>query len=70
MRTQAHTAASRMDEFGVTNEDFGRYTVVARRHAATNPNAWFYERPITLDDHQQSRWICEPVLRNSSVIRR
>ena len=52
-----------MDEFGVTNEDFGRYTVVARRHAATNPNAWYYERPITLDDHQQSRWIVEPVLR-------
>jgi acetyl-CoA acetyltransferase len=52
-----------MDEFGVTNEDFGRYTVVARRHAATNPNAWFYRRPITLDDHQQSRWIVEPVLR-------
>jgi acetyl-CoA acetyltransferase len=52
-----------MDEFGVTNEDFGRYTVVARRHAATNPNAWFYQRPITLDDHQQSRWIVEPVLR-------
>ncbi len=52
-----------MDEFGATNEDFGRYTVVARRHAATNPNVWFYQRPITLDDHQQSRWICEPVLR-------
>ena len=52
-----------MYEYGVTNEDFGRYTVVARRHAATNPNAWFYERPITLDDHQQSRWIVEPVLR-------
>ena len=52
-----------MDEFGATNEDFGRYTVVARRHAATNPNAWFYQRPITLDDHQQSRWIVEPVLR-------
>lgn len=52
-----------MDEFGATNEDFGRYTVVARRHAATNPNAWFYQRPITLEDHQQSRWIVEPVLR-------
>jgi acetyl-CoA acetyltransferase len=37
--------------------------VVARRHAATTPNAWFYRRPITLDDHQQSRWIVEPVLR-------
>jgi len=52
-----------MDEYGATNEDFGRYTVVARRHAATNPNAWFYQRPITLADHQESRWICEPVLR-------
>ena len=27
------------------------------------PNAWFYERPITLEDHQQSRWIVEPILR-------
>ena len=52
-----------MHEYGVTNEDFGRYVVVARRHAATNPNAWFYQRPITLDDHQESRWIVEPVLR-------
>ncbi|HEX6393548.1 MAG TPA: hypothetical protein VFZ97_08910 [Acidimicrobiales bacterium] len=52
-----------MHEYGVTNEDFGRYVVVARRHAATNPNAWFYQRPITLDEHQQSRWIVEPVLR-------
>ena len=41
-----------MDRYGLTNEDFGRYTVVARKHAATNPNAWFYQRPITLDDHQ------------------
>jgi acetyl-CoA acetyltransferase len=52
-----------MHAFGVTNEDFGRYTVAARRYAATNPKAWFYERPITLDDHQASRWIVEPVLR-------
>jgi acetyl-CoA acetyltransferase len=52
-----------MHEFGVTNADFGRYSVVARKHAATNPNAWFYQRPITLDDHQNSRWVVEPVLR-------
>ena len=52
-----------MHRYGLTNEDFGRYTVVARQHAATNPNAWFYERPITLDDHQASRWIVEPILR-------
>ncbi|MCJ7671414.1 MAG: lipid-transfer protein [Acidimicrobiia bacterium] len=52
-----------MYRYGVTNEDFGRYAVIARRHAATNPAAWYYEQPITLDDHQQSRWIVEPVLR-------
>jgi len=52
-----------MHRYGVTNEDLGRYTVVARKHAATNPAAWFYERPITLEDHQASRWIVEPILR-------
>jgi len=52
-----------MHTYGVTNEDFGQVAVVDRRHAATNPDAWFYERPITIDDHQASRWIIEPVLR-------
>jgi acetyl-CoA acetyltransferase len=52
-----------MQKYGVTNEDLGRYVVVARQHAATNPAAWYYEKPITLADHQASRWIVEPVLR-------
>ena len=52
-----------MHKYGVTNEDLGRYVVVAREHAATNPAAWFYGKPITLEDHQRSRWIVEPVLR-------
>jgi acetyl-CoA acetyltransferase len=52
-----------MHEFGLSNEDFGLYSVIARQNAATNPNAWFYKRPITLDDHQSSRWIVEPILR-------
>ena len=52
-----------MHVYGLTNEDFGRYSVVARKHAANNPNAWFFERPITLADHQASRWIVEPILR-------
>ena len=52
-----------MQHYGVTSEDLGRYVVVARKHAATNPNAWFYGKPITLEDHQQSRWIVEPMLR-------
>ena len=31
--------------------------------AATTPAAWFYGKPITIEEHQQSRWIVEPVLR-------
>jgi acetyl-CoA acetyltransferase len=52
-----------MSTYGVTNEDFGRISVVDRAHAARNPDAWFYQRPITLEDHQNSRWVIEPVLR-------
>ena len=50
-----------MHEFGVTSEDFGRVAVADRKHAATNPAAWFYGKPITLEDHQSSRWIVEPL---------
>ncbi len=50
-----------MHEFGATSEDFGRVAVADRRHAASNPAAWFYEKPITLEDHQSSRWIVEPL---------
>jgi len=50
-----------MHEFGATSEDFGRVSVADRKHAATNPKAWFYEQPITLEDHQRSRWIVEPL---------
>jgi len=52
-----------MHRYGLTNADFGLYPVVARRHAATNPDAWFHGRPITLEEHQESRWIVEPILR-------
>jgi 17-hydroxy-3-oxo-4-pregnene-20-carboxyl-CoA lyase len=50
-----------MHEFGATSEDLGRVTVADRKHAATNPDAFFYQRPITLEDHQASRWIVEPL---------
>src|SRR4051795_3048173 len=50
-----------MHEYGVTSEDFGRVAVADRKHAATNPAAHFYEQPITLQDHQESRWIVEPL---------
>jgi acetyl-CoA acetyltransferase len=46
---------------GTTTEAFGTVAVADRKHAATNPKAWFYEKPITLEDHQSSRWIVEPL---------
>jgi acetyl-CoA acetyltransferase len=52
-----------MHVFGVENADFGRAVVQMRDYAATNPAAWGYERPITLEDHQASRWIAEPCIR-------
>jgi acetyl-CoA acetyltransferase len=51
-----------MHDFGVTSEDFGRAVVQLRAYAATNPAAWGYERPMTLEEHQQSRWIAEPCI--------
>jgi acetyl-CoA acetyltransferase len=57
----ALTARRYMHEFGVTTEDFGRVVVAERAHAATNPNARFYGRPVTLEDHQNSPWIVDPL---------
>lgn len=57
----AMVAQRYMHEYGATSEDFGRIAVADRKHAANNPAAWFYEQPITLEDHQASRWIVEPL---------
>ena len=52
-----------MHTYGVSSEDFGRAVVQFRDYAANNPNAHFYKKPITLDEHQASRWIAEPAIR-------
>jgi acetyl-CoA acetyltransferase len=59
--TVAMVARRYQHVYGATSEDFGRVAVADRRHAATNPHAWFYRRPITIADHQASRWIVEPL---------
>ena len=46
---------------GATTEDFGRVAVTDRAMRRTHPAAWFYGQPITLEDHQASRWIVEPM---------
>jgi acetyl-CoA acetyltransferase len=59
----ALNATRYMHTFGVTNADFGRAVVQLRGYAETNPAAWGYQRPMTLADHQASRWIAEPCIR-------
>jgi acetyl-CoA acetyltransferase len=59
----AVNATRYMHEYGVTSADFGRAVVQFRDYAATNSAAWGYRRPITLSDHQASRWIAEPCIR-------
>jgi 17-hydroxy-3-oxo-4-pregnene-20-carboxyl-CoA lyase len=49
-----------MHEYGTTTEHFGHVAVAQRAHAARNPNA-LMRVPITLADHERSRWIAEPL---------
>ncbi|MFD7077226.1 lipid-transfer protein [Nocardioides sp. NPDC059952] len=59
--TVAMQARRYMHDYGVTSADFGAVAVADRRHAATNPKAFFYQKPITLEDHQASRMIADPL---------
>ncbi len=59
--TVAMQARRYMHDYGATSADFGAVAVADRRHAATNPNAFFYQKPITLEDHQASRMIADPL---------
>lgn len=57
----AMVAQRYMHEYDATSADFGRIAVTDRKHAANNPQAFFYGKPITLEDHQNSRFIAEPL---------
>ncbi|HSZ41695.1 MAG TPA: lipid-transfer protein [Trebonia sp.] len=59
--TVAMAARRYMHVFGATSADFGTVAVADRKHAAVNPNAWFFQKPITLEDHQESRPIVDPL---------
>jgi acetyl-CoA acetyltransferase len=56
----ALAARRHMARFGTTTEQFGHIAVAQRAWAALNPAAQ-QRQPITLADHQASRWIAEPL---------
>jgi len=59
--TVAMQARRYMHEYGATSRDFGAVAVADRKHASTNPKAWFYGKPITIEEHQSSRMIADPL---------
>ena len=53
-------ARRHMIEYGTTSRQFGEVAVALRRHASLNPRAMM-RTPITLEDHQSSRMIADPL---------
>lgn len=50
-----------MHETGTKSADLGQVAVSTRKHAVVNPDAVFYQRPLTLEEHQASRMIVDPL---------
>jgi acetyl-CoA acetyltransferase len=55
-----HVARRQMHEHGITSRQYGHVAVTWRSHAGTNPFAQKRE-PITIEDHQASRLINDPL---------
>ncbi|MCG8632344.1 MAG: hypothetical protein MI863_00870 [Desulfobacterales bacterium] len=49
-----------MHLYGATREHLGWVAINNRRHAVNNPDALFYEKPMTMDDYLNSKMIVEP----------
>jgi acetyl-CoA acetyltransferase len=56
----AMAARRHMLRYGTTSEQLGSVAVAERDWAAKNPIAQM-RKPISIEDHQQSRWIAEPL---------
>lgn len=54
-------ATRHMHLYGTTSEQLGAVAVQQRSFASVRPGTVGYERPITLEDHQASRMIAEPL---------
>ncbi|MBI2910277.1 MAG: lipid-transfer protein [Chloroflexi bacterium] len=57
----AMQARRHMHEYGTTSRQLGAIAVAIRKHACLNPRALMYGRPMTLEDHQNSRLVHDPL---------
>lgn len=57
----ALAARRHMHLYGTESRHFGEIAVTCRHHANLNPDAMMHGRPMSLDDHQNSRMIASPL---------
>ena len=50
-----------MHHYGVTSEDLGRVAISQRNYAQTNPRAFGYGKPLTMEDYLASKMVAEPL---------
>ena len=50
-----------MHKYGVTREDLGRVAISQRNYAQSNPRAFGYGKPLTMDAYLNSKMIAEPL---------
>ena len=50
-----------MHEYGCTSLDLAEVAVSTRNHAVKNPHAFYYQQPLTIAEHQSSRYIAAPL---------
>jgi acetyl-CoA acetyltransferase len=56
----AMVARRHMHLYGTTNDHLGAIAVAERRWANLNPQAQFFDTPMSLEDYHRSRWVVEP----------
>lgn len=56
----AMSASRHMAVYGTTSRQLGEIAVACRKHASMNPDA-VMRKPITIEEHQNSRWIVKPL---------
>jgi acetyl-CoA acetyltransferase len=57
----AHIARRQMHEHGITSLDYGHIAVQWRKHANANPTAQMGRKTMTIDEHEASRLVAEPL---------
>ena len=50
-----------MHKYGVTREDLGRVAISQRNHAQSNPRAFGYGKPLTMEEYLGAKMIAEPL---------